>query len=87
MRNNINDDLVSVIMPAYNAEEFIGYMGFEKVKEPTVICMFGDHQPSIETDFIAEVLGVNNLSNLTVEQEQSRHATPFFIFLKLLGLT
>lgn len=53
---------------------------FSNVKEPTVICMFGDHQPSIETDFIAEVLGVNNLSNLTVEQEQSRHATPFFIW-------
>ncbi len=53
---------------------------FSKVKEPTVICMFGDHQPSIETSFIAEVMGVPNLSNLTAEQEQSRHATPFFIW-------
>jgi len=53
---------------------------FSKVKEPTVICMFGDHQPNIETQFIAECLGVNNLSNLTVEQEQKRHTTPFFIW-------
>ncbi len=53
---------------------------FSKVKEPTVICMFGDHQPSIETSFIAEVMGVPNLSNLTTEQEQIRHATPFYIW-------
>ena len=53
---------------------------FSAVKEPTVICMFGDHQPSIETDFISEVIGVNNLSSLTIEQEQSRHCTPFFIW-------
>lgn len=53
---------------------------FSNVKEPTVICMFGDHQPSVESAFIAEVMGVSNLSNLTVEQEQSRHCTPFFIW-------
>lgn len=53
---------------------------FSKVKEPTVICMFGDHQPSVESTFIAEVLGVKDLSNLTTEQEQSRHCTPFYIW-------
>ncbi len=53
---------------------------FSNVKEPTVICMFGDHQPSIETSFISSLLGVKDLSNLTVEQEQKRHATPFFIW-------
>ena len=57
--------------------ELIEY--FSNVDEPTVICMFGDHQPSIETDFIAEVMGVDSLSNLTPEQEQLRHVTPFFI--------
>jgi len=45
-----------------------------------VICMFGDHQPSVETDFIAEVIGVNSLSSLTTQQEQSRHCTPFYIW-------
>lgn len=53
---------------------------FSKVKEPTVICMFGDHQPSIETDFIKEIMGVNSLTNLTPEQEQSRYCTPFYIW-------
>lgn len=59
-------------------KELITY--FSKVKEPTVICMFGDHQPSIESEFIAEVMGVPNLSNLTPEQEQARHCTPFIIW-------
>ena len=59
-------------------KELITY--FKKVEEPTVICMFGDHQPSIEKEFIAEVMGVNNLNNLTPEQEQSRHCTPFYIW-------
>ncbi len=53
---------------------------FSKVKEPTIICMFGDHQPSVESKFIAEVMGVSDLSDLTVEQEQSRHTTPFVIW-------
>lgn len=59
-------------------KELIEY--FSNVDEPTVICMFGDHQPSIEPDFIAEVMGVDSLSNLTPEQEQLRHVTPFFIW-------
>ncbi len=53
---------------------------FEKVEEPTVICMFGDHQPNVEPEFISELLGVKSLSNLTTEQEQKRHITPFFIW-------
>ena len=59
-------------------KELIEY--FSNVDEPTVICMFGDHQPSIEPDFIAEVMGVDSLSSLTPEQEQLRHVTPFFIW-------
>lgn len=53
---------------------------FQKVKEPTIICMFGDHHPSVENAFISEVLGVDNLSLLTPEQEQARHITPFYIW-------
>ncbi len=58
--------------------ELIQY--FSTVKEPTVICMFGDHQPSIENEFIAEIMGVDNLNFLTPEQNQSRYCTPFFIW-------
>ncbi len=65
----------------YSDDAFKGLVEyFSRVKEPTVICMFGDHQPSIESDFIEEILGVNNLSNLTPEQEQSRYCTPFYIW-------
>ena len=53
---------------------------FEKVNEPTIICMFGDHQPNIEPEFVAELLGVKNLSDLTPKQEQKRHITPFYIW-------
>ena len=59
-------------------KELVEY--FKTVSEPTVICMFGDHQPSIETSFIAETLGVKDLSGLTLEQEQKRHVTPFIIW-------
>lgn len=59
-------------------KELIEY--FQTVEEPTVICMFGDHQPSVETQFIAEVMGVKNLTWLSMEQEQKRHITPFFIW-------
>ena len=70
---------LSLIKESDNAfKELIAY--FSKVKEPTIICMFGDHQPSIETEFFAEHLGVKDLSNLTIEQEQQRHATPFIIW-------
>ncbi len=58
--------------------ELIDY--FTKVKEPTIICMFGDHQPTVETDFITEVMGVDSLSGLSPEQEQLRHTTPFIIW-------
>lgn len=58
--------------------ELIDY--FTKVKEPTIICMFGDHQPTVETEFIAEVMGVDSLSGLSTEQEQLRHTTPFIIW-------
>ena len=65
----------------YTDDAFKGLVEyFSNVKEPTVICMFGDHQPSIETGFISEIMGVDSLSNLTPEQEQSRYCTPFYIW-------
>ncbi len=58
-------------------KELIDY--FSKVEEPVVICMFGDHQPSIEVAFVEEVMG-KSVSALTVEEEQKRHMTPFYIW-------
>ena len=58
--------------------ELIGY--FETIEEPTVICMFGDHQPSLENEFTAALLGEEDLYGLTLEQEQQRYVTPFYIW-------
>lgn len=52
---------------------------FETVDRPVVICMFGDHQPSIETAFVEETLGTP-IERLSIEQQQARHITPFLIW-------
>lgn len=58
-------------------KELIEY--FSNVEEPVVICMFGDHQPSIETAFVEELMG-KPLALLNVEEEQRRHMTQFYIW-------
>lgn len=52
---------------------------FSQVTEPTIICMFGDHLPSIEDEFYEELFGTS-LDNLTTEQQQLRYMTPFVIW-------
>ena len=58
-------------------EELIEY--FSEVDEPTIICMFGDHMPSIETEFYEELIG-DDLDNLTGDEEIARYVTPFIIW-------
>lgn len=58
-------------------KELITY--FESIDEPTVICFFGDHQPSIEQSFYEKLLG-KSLYSLTPEEEQRLYITPFFIW-------
>lgn len=58
-------------------EKLINY--FKKQDEPTIICMFGDHQPYLETEFFEELLG-NDLNHLNIQQTQDRYVTPFFIW-------
>lgn len=52
---------------------------FQKVDEPTVICMFGDHQPSIETAFYESLLGKKQ-HDWELEDIQKRYATPFILW-------
>ncbi len=52
---------------------------FEGVEEPTIICMFGDHLPSVENAFYEELLGTP-IDSLSTEQEQQRYITPFIIW-------
>jgi len=52
---------------------------FEKQEEPVIICMFGDHWPSIETGFYEELLGKPQ-NEWELEDIQKRYATPFVIW-------
>ena len=45
-------------------EELIKY--FEKVDEPTIIVMFGDHQPPLSTDFYSNIFG-KKIDNFTAK--------------------
>ncbi len=58
-------------------KELIEY--FSSVDEPVIICMFGDHQPSIEEKCVEELLG-KKISQLTTEENQKRYTTPFYIW-------
>ena len=58
-------------------KELVEY--FSNVDEPTIICMFGDHQPNIETEFVESLLG-SDISDLNTEDNQKRFATPFVIW-------
>ena len=59
-------------------ENLIDY--FDTVDEPTIICLFGDHQPSIEEDFYKEIMNVKSLDSLSLEERQKRFITPFYIY-------
>lgn len=58
-------------------EELITY--FSQVEEPTLICMFGDHQAQIEDTYYEYLYG-KSLNELTPEEMQKRYITPFFIW-------
>ncbi len=58
-------------------KELIEY--FSSVDEPVIICMFGDHQPSVEEKFVEELLG-KDISQLSTIDNQKRYTTPFLIW-------
>ncbi len=52
---------------------------FNQIKEPTIILMYGDHQPFIEDAFYEEVMG-KSLNDLTDEEQQLRYITRFVMW-------
>ena len=58
-------------------KNLIGY--FEKVDEPTMIVMFGDHWPQIETGFQSEAAG-KDIGNMGLEERQKLYQTPYVIW-------
>lgn len=72
------DQYLSLIKKTDEAmEELITY--YSTVDEPTIICVFGDHQPSVESEFYEELYG-KPLSERTIEEEERMYMTPFFIW-------
>ena len=72
------DQYLSLIKATDEAfEDLLEY--FSRVEEPTVILMFGDHQPFIEDSFYAEVLGAP-VSKLDDETQQQRYITRFILW-------
>ena len=59
-------------------EELVNY--FSQQDEPTVICMFGDHQPNVESELIHRLQGVSSELELSAEQLQRQYITPFYIW-------
>lgn len=52
---------------------------FKKQEEPTMIVMWGDHQPSIHDEFYQKLYG-KDMSNLSVEELQKKYQVPFIIW-------
>lgn len=55
-------------------EALIDY--FSQVEEPTMILMFGDHQPQVATNFYTDVLGIAPPTGLA----QKKQMVPFFLW-------
>lgn len=52
---------------------------FEKVDEPTVIVMFGDHQPPLSTEFYSTLFG-KKVENFKAEDTAKWYSTPYVIW-------
>lgn len=57
--------------------ELITY--FESVEEKTVIVMFGDHYPNVETEFLENLFG-KPMAELTNEETMKMYQTPFIVW-------
>ena len=58
-------------------EVLISY--FQQIQEPTVILLFGDHQPAIEQEFLEELYG-KKIEDLSLEEKQREYIMPFMIW-------
>lgn len=52
---------------------------FRNVEEPVIICIFGDHHPAVDAQWIQEVMGKSQ-EELSLEDVQSKYAVPYMIW-------
>ena len=75
--NAYADRYLSLIKKTDDAlKNLLGY--FEKKKEPTIVVMYGDHQPKLPDEFYNKVMDKNSAS--ATETEQKKHKVPFIIW-------
>ena len=58
--------------------ELVDYFS-QQGQEPTIILMFGDHQPSVEQEFLDKAYGVTQ-DEMTMEQYMGKFRVPFVIW-------
>ncbi len=58
-------------------EQLVGY--FEKEEEPTIIILFGDHQPHLADSLYRQTMG-RTPANFSPEQVMTEHEIPFLIW-------
>lgn len=58
-------------------ESLINYL--KNYEEPTIVVMFGDHQPAVEEEFFEELYGTQ-LSKVDIEDLQTRYTIPFVMW-------
>ena len=89
--NFTNDVLISDMHKSEQAEQYLSLVKktdeafqnlteyFSKVDEPTIIVMFGDHQPSIESSFYDGLLGEQE-GKRSKEELMRKYQVPFIIW-------
>lgn len=74
----LTEQYLSLIYESDRAfEDLVSY--FNSQDEPTIILMFGDHQPFIESEFYEEVMG-KPLNELSDAENQKRYITRFVMW-------
>lgn len=58
-------------------EKIVNY--FKNQEEPTIVVMFGDHQPKLEDAFY-ELLYGKSLNSLSLEEQQKKYTVPYLIW-------
>lgn len=69
---------LSLIRKSDEAFEYL-LSELSKLEEPTMVLMFGDHQPSVEPEFF-EALYQSAVSDLTEEDQLKQYITPFILW-------
>lgn len=71
-------EYLTLIQKADQALESL-FTYFEKIDEPVIICIFGDHQPYLDEKFYEKLYG-HSLKELSSEEEEKRYMTPYLIW-------